>query len=402
MASKYDKFKYWTSYRKEENVERGISSQTETALGYYIEDACPFVVYKESMFANRIVVKMQTNLSNDENSSETVRMYTDEIIKNPLNDRTKSSIPKVWSIQYLDETNTWVDAVSFDENSTRRDGSEVVPWDGYVEVYYGLIAPNDYKQYFNFVDYLDLASQLPGQGFNNNHGDAYLVGGNETTLGTLYIWNQSKEIWESYTPRYGFSLLEDSNTNYEDTKQTGLTRSLTNPKYLTTNNVRFYRDFVKLKGLRVVVKTMTAPDTPFDLIEMSPRIKADMSNYTLGFSFNKAIAKNDSGIPVGGLVASNGSISLMNFDSAFSEQNTDSVISGISKDNIKFDFYERILKVTDIDGLQYDKFVPLKSLYSETFPKAVGGMSDLTIQLRDAYFRLETSIAPTVFLKMLP
>ena len=399
MASKYDKFKYWTSYRKEENVERGISSQTETALGYYIEDACPFVVYKESMFANRIVVKMQTNLSNDENSSETVRMYTDEIIKNPLNDRTKSSIPKVWSIQYLDETNTWVDAVSFDENSTRRDGSEVVPWDGYVEVYYGLIAPNDYKQYFNFVDYLDLASQLPGQGFNNNHGDAYLVGGNETTLGTLYIWNQNDESWESYTPRYGFSLLEDNNTNYEDTKQTGLVRSLTNPKYLNTSNVRFYRDFVKLKGLRVVVKTMTAPDTPFDLIEMSPRIKADMSNYTLGFSFNKAIAKNDSGIPVGGLVASNGSISLMNFDSAFSEQNTDSVIYGISKDNIKFDFYERILKVTDLDGLQYDKFVPLKSLYSETFPKAVGGMSDLTIQLRDAYFRLETSIAPTIFLK---
>ena len=401
MASKYDKFKYWTSYRKEENVERGISSQTETALGYYIEDSCPFVVYKESMFANRVVVKMQTNLSDDENSSETVRMYTDEIIKNPLNDRTKSSIPKVWSIQYLDETNTWVDAISFDENSTRRDGSEIVPWDGYVEVYYGLIAPNDYRQYFNFVDYLDLQTQLPGADFNNNHGDAYLVGGNETNIGTLYIWNDNnnKKIWEAYTPNYGFSLLQDSNINFEDTKQTGLARSLVNPKYVNTNNARIYRDFIKLKGLRLVIKTMNSPDNPFDLIELSPRIKADMSDYTLGFNFNKAMAKNDSGIPVGGLVASNGSITLMNFDSAFSEQNTNSVVADKLKNNIKFDFYERVLKVTDIDGLKYDKFVPLKSLYAETFPKAVGGLNDITIQLRDAYFRLETSVAPTIFLK---
>jgi len=399
LSSKNDVFKYWTSYRKEDNVERGISSQIETALGYTIEDACPFVVYKESMFANRVVVKMQTNLSDSENTPITIRVDSDEVITDPLSDRNRSSIPKVWSVQYLDENNTWVDAIEFNQNSTRRDGTPIVPWDGYVELYYGLIPPNNYKEYFNFVDYLDYIDQLPSKGFNNNHGDAYLVGGGQTALGTLYIWNQNSETWQNFTPNYGFSLLENDNTVEADTLGVGLARSLTNPKYMSINGSRIYRDFVKLKGLRIVVKTMNSSDVPFDLIELSPRIKADMSNYTLSYSFNKSIAKADSGLPVGGLVASNGSITLMNHDSAFSEQNINSVVADKLKNNIKFDFYERVLKVANLDGLEYDRFIPLKSLYAEVFPKAVGGMSDISVPLRDGYFRFETTTAPSMFLK---
>ena len=61
MASRYDQFKYWTSYRTESNTERGIASIVSNGLSF-IDDAVPFVVYKEQVPANRIVVKMQTNV----------------------------------------------------------------------------------------------------------------------------------------------------------------------------------------------------------------------------------------------------------------------------------------------------------------------------------------------------
>jgi hypothetical protein len=57
MADRYDKFKYWTSYRIENNVERGIAKNVSNGQ-FFIDDACPFVVYEESIPANRIVIKM--------------------------------------------------------------------------------------------------------------------------------------------------------------------------------------------------------------------------------------------------------------------------------------------------------------------------------------------------------
>ena len=163
--------------------------------------------------------------------------------------------------------------------------------------------------------------------------------------------------------------------------------------FYTINNERVYRDVVYLKGLRLVVETMYGPNTTFDLIELSPRLKADISSYVLSFETNKTISKSDYGLPVGGLVASNGQVELLNYDGAFNESNTDSLVYGLLKPNVKFDFYEAILNV---DG--YDKFIPLKTFFSEEFPSVVGGLSNLSIPLRDNFFRLETMTAPSIML----
>jgi hypothetical protein len=61
MPSKYDEFRYWTSYRTENNIERGIAKNISNSL-YYIDDSVPFVVYKDNVPTNRIVIKMQTNV----------------------------------------------------------------------------------------------------------------------------------------------------------------------------------------------------------------------------------------------------------------------------------------------------------------------------------------------------
>lgn len=406
MASRYDNFKYWTSYRRQvensEVVERGISFLNNPDLftndiGYAIEDTCPFVVYENPIPTNRIVMKIQTNLA--ETSLGNIRIFDDTTIADPLGDRDNSSIPKRFKIEYLDINNDWITAASFNENSNRTDGSEIIGWDGYLELYYGIKVPDKYRQSFRFVDYLSNINNLPTN--LALEGEAYIVGATTTEVGTLYIWNTESLDWDSYVPEYGFSLSE---TN--DTERIGIVKKLANPDYFNISGIETFREFVFIKGLRVSVETMIAPEKTFDLIELSPRLRADISDNVISFSVTKSIANDSIGLPVGGLLASNGDITLFNNDGAFSENffdpesetglfddNTGSIISRYLKPNIKFDIYEAILNV---DG--YDKYIPIKTMYAENFPAASGGKSEINIPIRDQFFRVEMTRSPSIFL----
>lgn len=411
FSSRFDKFKYWNSYRKESGQEFGISSTASTAFitgdaSYKINDCAPFVVYKNDVATNRIVVKMQTNLAdptavgvNGEFLVPGQIRSDNKLFADPLQDVTKSSIPKRWKIQYLDSNNNWTNAVSFNETSTRRDGSRIVPWDGHVEIYYGVKIPEAYKTNFHLYGYLDTVDQLPDAIYVNRNvvnGDAYIIGSSTTQPGTLYIWSSEEQEWTEHDVEYGFSLLED-----DDTKRVGLIKKILNPDYFVVEGLNTYRDFVFIKGIRVVVETMYAPNKTFDLIEISPRLKVDITDYVLNYDINKNLVATDFGLPVGGLVASTGGINLSNHDGVFTELNTfnsttktGSLIANNLKPQIKFDFYEAIL---DVNG--YDKFIPLKTFYSENAAVATSGMQDVSLNLRDAYFILESNNATPIFLQ---
>ena len=406
MASRYDNFKYWNSFRKqienEEVVEKGVSSLNNPApftndIGFIIEDTCPFVVYEKPIPTNRIVMKIQTNLA--ETSLGTIRTQDGLIIEDPLGNRANSSIPQRFRIEYLDTNDNWITAASFNENSIRTNGFPIISWDGYLELYYGIVVPDQYRNSFRFIDYLDNINNLP-TGFALR-GEAYIVGANQTSPGTLYIWNDETLGWDSSIPEYGFSLSEQ-----DDTQRIGIIKNLVDPPYFNLSGKDIFREFVFLKGLRVVVETMIAPDKTFDLIELSPRIRADISNHVISFSLVKSIANDSTGLPVGGLLASNGDITLFNHDGAFSENyyddesetglfndNTGSLVARYLKPNIKFDIYETILNV---DG--YDKYIPVKTMYAENFPAASGGESEISIPTRDQFFRIEMTRSPSIFL----
>jgi len=411
FSSRFDKFKYWNSFRNESGEEFGISSTASTAFttgdaSYKINDCAPFVVYKNDVATNRIVVKMQTNLADPTAVGidgeflvpGTIRS-NNNLITDPLQDIRKSSVPKRWRIQYLDSNNNWTNAVTFNEASTRRDGSRIVPWDGHVEIYYGVKIPEAYKTNFHLYGYLDTVDQLPDAIYVNRNvvnGDAYIVGSSTTQAGTLYIWNSEDQEWASHQVEYGFSLLED-----DDTKRVGLIKKTLNPDYFVIEGLNTYRDFVFIKGIRVVVETMYAPNRTFELIELSPRLKVDITDYVLSYDINKNLMATDFGLPVGGLVASTGGVNLSNHDGVFTELNTfntttktGSIIASNLKPQIKFDFYEAIL---DVNG--YDKFIPLKTFYSENAAVATSGMQDVSLNLRDAYFILESNNATPIFLQ---
>ena len=402
FSSRKDQFKYWTSYRKESGQEYGISapSASISSLGYAIEDVAPFIVYKEEVAANRIVLKMQTNLAETNTTgidgqqvvNNTIRV-DNSLITDPLQDLSKSSIPKRWKVQYLDSSNNWIDAVSFDQNSTRINGDRVVPWDGYVELAYGIKIPDDYRGDFHFIGYVGASASLP---INAINGQSYIVGDYLDSVGELYIWDTANQEWNVSTPEYGFSLMED-----DDSKRFGVIEELVDPMYFISGGNTIYRDFTFIKGLRVHVETMYSPNTPFDLIEISPRLKANFTDQVIDFSIDKQMSATDYGLPVGGLAAATGDLNVSNHNNAFTEMNifdketnTGSIVYNNLRPQIKFDFYETVLNV---DG--YDKVVPLKTLYSENSISTNSSMNDISLKLRDAFFRFETTNAPSLFIQ---
>ena len=377
MPSRYDEFKYWTSYRTENNIERGVAKNISNNL-FYIDDAVPFVVYKNKVPTNRIIIKMQTNVGDVDLGPFTTSTTS---IADPLFGNANKTTPTRWKVQYLKE-NSWVDAYSFRENDLRPGGEPIIDTDGYVELEYGLIIPEEYQSSFIFASTLSSDTLLPE---SNVEGYAYLIIENEGDRGTFHIWTNGG--YATFTPQYGWQLGSEEIAN-----NTNFVTDLTSPDSFDNDIAGdvTYREFEYIRGIRIVVDTMNKFDSTFDLIEMSPRLVVDISDKVVDFKITKTLS--DIGItslPVGQLLASNGSLGLFDDDQAFNDQNSSSIVADYVRKNIKFNFYEIILNV---DGFDY--YVPIKTLYSEGFPQADVTAGTITINLRDFFFFLESMPAP--------
>jgi len=380
MPSRYDQFKYWTSFRTESGTERGIANITVNG-NYYIDDAVPFVVYKENVPANRIIVKMQTNVGDVD-----LGTFTDisKTFSDPFYGDNNKTTPTRWKIQYLDGNN-WTDAYIFNENDLREDGTQIIKNDGYVELQYGLInIPDKFKDTFIFAETVSSETLLPDKSIN---GYAYLIIENSEEVGQFYVWNNITNEYETFIPSYGWIL-----GNEEINNKTTFVKDLTSPAYFKEgiNGNTIYREFQNIRGIRVVIEKMNKFESTFDLIEMSPRLVVDISDKVIEYNIKKILSDlGNSALPVGQLLASTGSLSLFDDDQAFNDNNSQSIVKDYIRKNIKFNFYEKILNV---EGFDY--WVPIKTLYSDGFPQADVTAGTLQMQLRDFYFFLESMPAP--------
>ena len=388
IGSRYDEFKYWTSFRTEKEndtdyvtKERGISTKSANNQ-YPIQDAAPFVVYKETVPANRIVVKMQTHVgTKDLGPFNTVTTA----IADPLFGNSNKQVPIVWRIEYL-LNGSWVSAKTFNANSLRDDSTVIIKEDGYVELSYGLILPNEFKTRFRHVEKISSTTVLPTRSID---GYAYLLSSSSTDQGLYYVWNDTTKVYNTFVPDYGWQL-----TNLDLTKETNFVTDFTSPEYFIKNNQRVYREFQYIQGIRIVAEQMNKYEATLDLIEMSPRLVANISNKTISYSITKQLSDLGNGsLPVGQLLASTGNISIFDDDQAFNENNTNSIIAKYVTKNLKFNFYETFLNV---NNKNYS--VPIKTLYAEGIPQADITGGTISLELRDFYFYFESITAPKLFL----
>ena len=385
MADRTDPFKYWTSYRTENGVERGIANKVVNNQNF-IDDAVPFVVYSNPVPANRLVVKMQTHVGSINKGS--FNNLNGSQIPDPFYGDENKATPVKWRVELLKDDN-WVTALSFLPNSTRRDGSPIISSDGYVELSYGLVIPEQYIDIFYFAGTYPTKSALPDPA-SVLEGSAYHVKANELDAGEYYIATSGR--YDSFAAEYRWSLYG----NEENAKSQHVT-DLTSPSKYFNQTVASdeYREFQYISGVRVVVETMNKFDSTFDLIEISPRLSVDISDKVDSFSITKSASDlGISGMPVGQLLASTGSLKLFDYDQAFLQSNTNSIISEFTAQSTKFSLYELVV---DVNGVDYQ--IPIKTMYSEGFPEIDSTSRSVSIELRDMFFYFESLTAPQLLLQ---
>ena len=405
MSHKDDPFKYWTSFRTEygmptprpdmvetqvlRQVDRGISFLSNDQ--YFIEDAAPFVVYENQVPANKIVVKMQTNVGDVDLGS---LRYGDTSIQDPLYGDKNKTTPVRWRVEKLDEDDSWNTVISFDETSLRNDETPIIGFDGHIEITYGLQIPEIYKDVFIFADTISSSSLLPDTA---PQGYTYLVKESEYEIGTMYIFIDGEDLPIEFTPEYSWSVSDDL-INYNSHFVT----QAANPDYFNdVNGNPIFREFEWIKGIRIVAETMNKGNCTFDLIEFSPRLLVDISQSIMSFSITKTMSDLGNGsIPVGGLSASTGQVEIFDTDFSFNQNNAfnfdnykGSILANYLDMPIKFLFYD-ITK--EVDGIDY--FIPVKTMYSESFPQVTGEASTISVIIRDLFFLLESRPAPELLL----
>jgi hypothetical protein len=397
MPDKNDKFKYWTSYRTEDGQEYGIANKT-ILDSKHIEDVAPFVVYKEPIPINRVVIKVQTNVGESDLGPFS---NTSGIFSDPFYGKENKTTPEKWKLQYLKD-NVWVDAISFDKFSVRNDGSPIFNSNGYLELSYGLIVPERYRK--DFIDNGELASTtvLPNENIN---GQAYLIKENQEDLGLYYVWNN--EQYETFVPSYGWNVMDeniDQLTNF-------LTKTTSPSKYKINQSGEFqYKEFLFISGLRIVVDTMNKFGSTFDLIELSPRLSVDLTEKVVSYNIQKSASDlGISGLPVGQLLASTGNLNIFDFDQSFNENNiwspdfeSGSIIAKYINKNIQIKFYEVISEVEvldeDLGKIRKNFYIPIKTMYSEYFPTINSQIREVSIKLRDLFFYFESQTAPEILI----
>lgn len=403
MSHKDDLFKYWTSFRTEYGlptprpgeVQAQVQRQVEHGVSFlvnnrfYIEDSSPFVVYKNQVPANKIVVKMQTNVGDVDLGN---LRYGDSSLPDPLYGNANKTTPVIWRIEKLNVDNSWETIVQFDETSTRSDGTPIVGLDGYAEVSYGLQVPEEYSSIFIYAGTLSSSSLLPQFAPT---GYSFLVKEEDYEIGTMWIY--VNEEWVSFSPEYSWQV-SDETINYNSKFVT----SVANPDYFTdVNGLPQFREFEWILGMRIVVETMNKNNCTFDLIEMSPRLTVDVSESVSSFSITKTMSDLGNGsVPVGSLSASTGRIDIFDSDFSFNnnnvfsfENNTGSILAGYLDMPVKFLFYDITRNVGS-----FDYFIPIKTMYSNSFPQVTGTGTVVSVDLRDFFFYLESMPAPQLLL----
>jgi hypothetical protein len=150
----------------------------------------------------------------------------------------------------------------------------------------------------------------------------------------------------------------------------------------------------RIKGIRLTVYKMSLVTTSrgnfpaaLELIEISPRVEADVSDYTEGFNFNNSIGDSTNfGLPVGSVVAGTGSLTLSNEENLFLFTSALKTLGMLSPD-VKFSFYQLVTPPGNVE-----KAIPLKVMYSIEWN--VQEDYSVSIQLEDGFKYLRETSAP--------
>jgi hypothetical protein len=334
-------YKYWNSARKIDGVLSGVSGS-----GGAITCAAPFIKYKTNISINKVTVKTQKHLG-----------Y-------PLAYRVDTFDGTSWSTAY-EATGT---ALSI-SSSSYSDGYHTLNFASA----HGIKALDDIKLSFNNKIYT--VYTIPTS--------TSLVFYTGTTLGTITgtatVSNMADGILNVYyDPANGGSWGRFTPFLYSPDEKVVTDFSTTNTQTKT------------IRGLRFVVTKMSVANIPLEVIELSPRLTADITNNIIGFDVNSSMGQSAYGLPIGAVISSSGSLKVSNTERYFNKNNSGSILKDILKPNVQIKLYQKMT----IQNINY-RF-PLKVLYTDMWNE----VNDFTVetQLEDYFKFFKEMSAPDLMI----
>lgn len=294
-----------------------------------------------------------------------------------------------------------------------RKGSSVIPLENikmgnFGNVYNGSIADRVYpisksssSRYWNSVRKIKNSNIMTTVGLSNSsnlitHAAPFIVYEDSFYMNKIVVKTQKYDgnypvsfvveylphgsnTWTAAATYTNSSVLSDGTLElyYDKTSAWTTTKTLSN-SFIANS------DFVRIRGLRLSVTKMSKSRVPLEVIELSPRLILDVTDYTMSFSYSKTISNTSYGIPVSGTVSGSGNIALSNVDKYFSSKGTDSILNDKLVQGVEVKLYHVV----------NNEDIPLGTFYASNWTES----SDLTVSvdLEDYFYFLKRIKSPEI------
>lgn len=349
--SKNSNFKYWNSLRQTKNLNVLSTVGLSDSSTQIITHAGPFTVYKSPFYANKIVIKTQ---------------------------KYDSNYPVSFNVEYLP-----YDLTTVNISSVARTDQLSGVW---TKIQFTTSAPHNFKP----GDYITTTISGGGAGYEFTTQQLItdvptsttfkIAATNPTiTTGTGTVTRVLNSTWSTAATFTDSTTLSDGilELYYDGTNWT--TTATTTNKFTSSDVVA-----VRMYGIRLSITKMSANRIPAEIIEISPRLILDITDYVTSFNYEKSISSSSYGMPVSGTIAGSGSIGLSNVDKYFSTTSGVSIIKDALVQGLEIKLYQTI----------NSENIPLGTFYSTDWSE--NGDNTVSVTLEDYFYFLKRMKSPEI------
>lgn len=166
--------------------------------------------------------------------------------------------------------------------------------------------------------------------------------------------------------------------------------------YLQANNswssTPYYNNVTQISGVRLSVSSMDEPDSRLSVIEISPRIHNDVSDYLVNWDASFEISDTSNITPIGRASSNVASVTLSNTDLRFNNDNSASLYFGLMDKNVKITGDFGLL----LSGGSYE-YVRQFTMYTDTI--SPGDDMTVSIGLKDSSMYMQGEKIPALYLE---
>lgn len=157
----------------------------------------------------------------------------------------------------------------------------------------------------------------------------------------------------------------------------------TNP-FASTKFTTATTDAIYMRGVRLSITKMSKTRIPAEIIEISPRLVLNVTDYTMSFDYTKSIGNSSYGMPISGTVTGSGNITLSNVDKYFSSVSGTSIIKDALVQGVEIKLYQTI----------NSEDIPIGTFYATNWSES----SDSTarVEFEDFFYFLKRMKSPEV------